>query len=143
MKTYNRALDFTVLALSQLTKGNSVMAARLMAKAVQQKDIRAAIATLEASNKHAYSLRAKALAKTRFKASDDFPIDDDMDDDMDGIEDGMDGDEDMVENAAFEDGDEPLDEMEDEDDGEDEDEDSPSETMAKVLSRMVRRSGKR
>ena len=98
MKTYNRALDYTVLALAQLQSGNGPMAARLLAKAVASNDINAAIATLEASNKHAFELQAKAKAeatktvasKSRLKASEDeVEVEDDAEEDMDF--DGEDG----------------------------------------------------
>lgn len=149
MKTYNRALDYTVLALAQLQSGNGPMAARLLAKAVASNDINAAIATLEASNKHAFELQAKAKAaavkaeavkadatktvasKSRLKASEDkVEVEDDADEDMD-----------------FDGEDDPLADLPDEDDTaveeSEEVEDAPAVAMAKVLSSMSRRATKK
>ena len=144
MKTYNRALDYTVLALAQLQSGNGPMAARLLAKAVASNDINAAIATLEASNKHAFELQAKAKAeavkaeatktvasKSRLKASEDeVEVEDDADEDMD-----------------FDGEDDPLADLPDEDDTAVEEveevEDAPAVAMAKVLSSMSRRATKK
>ena len=136
MKTYNRALDYTALALNALAEDkNPVMAARLLAKAAQQTDVQAAIATLEASNKHAFALQAaakktQAAAPARLKASEEI-FEEEGDDE--GTEDEME--------AAFGEDDDPLADL----GGEEEEavEEAPAETMAKVLSSMARRSGKR
>lgn len=126
MKTYNRALDYTALALNALAEEkNPVMAARLLAKAAQQTDIQAAIATLEASNKHAFALQAKS----RVAASEDFP----MEDESEGVDD------EFVE-SDFDENDDPLADLED---GEELAPEASASTMAKVLSSMVRRSGRR
>jgi hypothetical protein len=131
MKQYNRALDYTVLALSELTKGNGVLAAKLMASAVAQPDITQAINILEASNKQAFALQAK-VAKQRLTAADEFPFADEVDG---GAEDEMEGD--------------PLDEIEDEEveaefeEDELDVEEAPAMAMAKVLSSMVRRPSKK
>lgn len=129
MKHYNRALDYTVLALTELKAGNGVLAARLMSKAVAQTDITAAIATLEASNKHAYAL--KALAKKRLKAGDEFPFTDEGEDDY--------MEEAGVEDEDFGESDDPLSEVDDEGMGDE----APGEAMAKVLSSMVRKAGRK
>jgi hypothetical protein len=75
---YNKALDYTVLALDSLRQGKPVLAARLLAKAGEQTDLTAAIQILEHSNKaaHAAELKAKLEAKTtspatRLKASEE------------------------------------------------------------------------
>jgi hypothetical protein len=75
---YNKALDYTVLALDSLRQGKPVLAARLLAKAGEQTDLTAAIQILEHSNKaaHAAELKAKLAAKattpaTRLKASEE------------------------------------------------------------------------
>jgi hypothetical protein len=147
VKTYNRALDYTVLALTELKAGNGELAARLMAKAVEQTDLTAAIATLEASNKHAFALQAAAKqeaskkaapakteagAKKRLQANDEFPFTDDV---VDGEDGGME--EAAMEDEAFGESDDPLAEV---DDGMEE---APGETMAKVLSSMVRKAGRK
>lgn len=132
MKTYNRALDFTVLALSELKKGNGALAARLMAKAVQEPDLNAAIATLEASNKHAFSLKAKkaVASRGRLRASDEFPFDESAEEEV--AADDMDMDDPLEEVADF-----------DEDSEYSDDSETPGQEMAKVLSKMVRRSGRK
>lgn len=140
MNKYNRALDYTVLALSELSKGNATLAARLLAKAVEQKDVKQAIATIEASNRHAFSVQAKALEakKKPVKAAEECaPVE-------------------QKEEAAVEDVDfseDPLNEIDSESDEEKEDfveeyqqeeteQETPAEAMAKVLSKMVRKSRK-
>lgn len=148
MKQYNRALDYTVLALAELQKGNGVVAAKLMAAAVKQKDIDAAIRILEASNKQAFVAAKAAPAKAapskettaaskRLKAESEFPFEGgDMEAEVDEVQD-MDLDTD------------PLDEIEsaEEEMVEDDtmvmdDDEEPGVAMAKVLSKMVKRAGK-
>jgi hypothetical protein len=115
---YNRALDYTALALASLKDGKPALAARLLAKAGAQNDLTAAIATLEVSNKQAFALEAKR----RVRAND-------LEKDIENEE--LDADAD------------PLDEIEEADDDELEaefdDELAPEEEMAKVLSKMFRR----
>ena len=160
MKKYNRALDYTVLALDELSKGKPVLAARLLAKAAEQKDLPSAIAILEASNKQAFKSE-QVTAKKRLTAGDDFPFEDgqgegelaaDLGEDFDG--DPLDevGEDDVAVEAD-------LDEMDDEDgeddDGEDAEEEieeevtakakpaqkvSASVAMARVLARMERKA---
>jgi hypothetical protein len=128
MKQYNRALDYTVLALSELKKGNSVTAAKLMAAAANQKDVTAAIRILEASNKQAF------VGAKRLKANEEFPFEDgdveagdemgDMDMDTDPLDEIESAEDEMVEDEMM--GDE-----------------EPGVAMAKVLSKMVKRSSRR
>lgn len=139
MKQYNRALDYTVLALSELTKGNGVLAAKLMASAVAQPDIDRAIDILEASNKQAFALQAK-VAKQRLTAADEFPFAEEVEggaeDDL--VSDAMDGD--PLDEIEEEDGDDQLEADADEDYFEEE---APAMAMAKVLSSMTRRPSKK
>lgn len=154
MKKYNRALDWTVLALAELRAGKPVLAARLLASAAKESDVGDAIAILEASNRHAYKTTVAAAAKKpaakpnaalaskkRLTASDEFPFEDgEVDADAD---DGMD-----LDNTDFDS--DPLEEVADfddedmDDDGEvmpEEDEvmeEAPAVAMAKVLSSMTR-----
>lgn len=163
MKKYNRALDYTVLALDELSKGKPVLAARLLAKAAEQKDLSSAIAILEASNKQAFQSE-QVTAKKRLTAGDDFPFEDgqgegelaaDLGEDFDG--DPLDevGEDDVAVEAD-------LDEMDDGDDGDEDDDDgedaeaeieeevtakakpaqkvSASVAMARVLARMERKA---
>jgi hypothetical protein len=136
MKQYNRALDYTVLALAELQKGNAVVAAKLMAAAASQKDVTAAIRILEASNKQAFvgAQAAKTTtASKRLKANEEFPFEDgdveageeDMDMDTDPLDEIESAEEEMVEDEMV---------MEDEE---------PGVAMAKVLSKMVKRSGRK
>jgi hypothetical protein len=153
MKKYNRALDYTVLALAELQAGKPVLAARLLASAVKEPDIGDAIAILEASNRHAHKTTVAAAAaavkkpaaqptvalasKKRLTASDEFPFKggEEVEAETDDL-DGTDFDSD------------PLDEVSDFD-GDDEDgevmpevdevvEEEPAVAMAKVLSGMTR-----
>lgn len=118
MKKYNRALDFTALALNELSKGKPTLAARLLAKAVASPDCKSAIGILEASNRAAFAV----TAGRRVRASDDMDMDDDMEGNpLDEVEGGMD-DEDM-------------------DMGDDMGDDTA--TMASVLSSMTRRTRRR
>lgn len=165
MKTYNRALDFTVLALSELKNGNGALAARLLAKAVEQSDITAAIATLEASNKHAFALQAKKAAapaakqavasKQRLKANEEFPFDETAEGNEEVAADEFDADpleevadsyeedetEECVDDTCEEE--EVVSEMEEESPGQAMAKESPGQAMAKVLSKMVRKSGRK
>ena len=130
MKQYNRSLDYTVLALAELKKGNGVLAARLLAKAVEQKDVNAAIAILEASNKQAFQVQANS--KARLKASEEFPFEGAGEECAAEEEDFMSGDP-LDDIAAELDEEAPaeLEEMEEE---------APGAAMAKVLSKMVRKT---
>lgn len=156
MKKYNRALDYTVLALDELSKGKPVLAARLLAKAAEQKDLPSAIAILEASNKQAFKSE-QVTAKKRLTAGDDFPFEDgqgegelaaDLGEDFDG--DPLDevGEDDVAVEAD-------LDDDDDDEDGEDAEEEieeevtakakpaqkvSASVAMARVLARMERKA---
>ena len=122
MKIYNRALDYTVLALSELKGGNATLAARLLAKAVEQSDVTAAIATLEASNSHAFKLQAAAKVKAN---EGGFP--EEIGETMEAA-DEFSGDP-LEDVAGPEEAPAPIEEV-------------PAATMAKVLSKMVRKSGR-
>jgi hypothetical protein len=152
MKKHNRSLDYVLLAMSELHKGKPVLAARLFASAHKEADFVDAMKILEASNSQAFKAEQAAVtAKSRIKASDEFPFEDghgegelaaDLGEDFEG---------------------DPLDEVEDvdlqveasDDDDEDEDDDDAEETtpapvtasprkesaaaaMARVLSSMKR-----
>jgi len=128
MKKYNRALDFTALALNELRQGNGALAAKLMVKAAAQKDCVAAIGILEASNKQAFALQAGS--KKRLRASDEFPFeggdveagdDDMMDMDSDPLDEVEAGDDDMMDDEMMT-------------------EDEPGVAMARVLSSMTRKA---
>lgn len=156
MKKYNRALDWTVLALAELHAGKPVLAARLLASAVKEADIGDAIAILEASNRHAHKTTVAAAAaaaatkkpaaqpvvalasKKRLTASDEFPF-------KDGGE--MEAEADDLGDTDFDS--DPLDEVSDFDGDEGDDgevmpevdevvEEEPAVAMAKVLSGMTR-----
>lgn len=137
MKVYNRALDYTALALNEMANGKPVLAARLFAKACEESDLKAAIATLEASNKYAWTLQASAkdVSKKRLRASEG--------DALDEAEDEM-GEPKVTATEEEEDLDQdPLEQVADvEDDVEDEvdTEETPAAQMAKVLATMHRRS---
>lgn len=146
MKDYNRALDYTALALDSLRQGKPVLAARLLASAAKQPDLKKAIAILEASNKYAFSkIQAKAVqaGKKRLKANDEFPFEDgqgegelaaDLEDDP--LDDVIEEEDEVLEADADEDDNED-DEVEEEEVTE---EVVPaSAVMAKVLSQMQRR----
>jgi hypothetical protein len=139
MKQYNRALDYTVLALAELSKGNGVLAARLLATAVKQSDIKSAISILEASNKQAFELSAKARlsAGSKVKASDEGMEEETTPDPELEV-----GDDVVESDVDF--GADPLDDVEDsaEDEAEPVEED-PGTAMAKVLSKMVRQAGRK
>jgi hypothetical protein len=144
MKTYNHALDFTVLALDSLRQGKGVLAARLLAKAVKQPDIEAAIQILEASNKHAFSLQASASKaaspKARIKASEEMSEIDEASESAEPVVDDAPEVEDEV-FAEFGEDDNPLDDVPDDEDAPLVD--APGVEMAKVLSSMVRRTSKK
>ena len=127
---YNRTLDYTVLALDSLRKGNHVLAARLLAKAGEQTDLTAAIQILEHSNKVAHlqaqKLKASASAPRRLKAAEE----EYMEEEQEGEEPAV-----HVEEAEFEE--DPLDEVVEEEHVE---EPVPAKTMAAVLQKMVRKT---
>ena len=124
MKNYNRALDYTVLGLAELKNGKPVLAARLFAQAVEQSDIEAAIKVLEASNKHAFAVQAKA----RLTAEEE--VVEDVEDEGDDYE------ADPLEEVA--DFVEPEAEVEEEEVVEE----SPAVAMAAALQKMKRNAGK-
>jgi len=128
MQEYNRALDYTVLALNELRTGSPAVAARLLATAVEQPDIKRAIATLEASNRYAFSLTA---GRRQIRSAAEFPFK--MESDFEGDDPEFD---EPVEADLDEDAD-PLDEVGD-GLGDDSDE-APAAAMARVLSSMKRR----
>ncbi len=139
MRNYNRALDRVVLAMDQLKKGEHVVAAKLFASALKEKDFDRAIATIEASNKQAFEtekaakleaskkpakeVKAKSEGGKRLKADADDFAEDEM---MAGVDDD-------AEDADVDP--DPLDEIVE--DEVEEDIEAPEEAMAKVLSRMV------
>ena len=148
MKKYNRALDYTVLALSELRAGKPVLAARLLASAAKEADVGDAIAILEASNRHAYKTTAAATkkltqtktsaiaSKKRLSASDEFPFEDDeVDADAEDMG-STDFESDPLEEVA--DFDDDGDDMDDDDDEMPEEDEAPAVAMAKVLSSMTR-----
>jgi len=69
---YNRTLDCVALAIQAFTRdGDEVLAARLFAKAMAQPDVQAAMDTIEASNRYAFSqLQASRAAATKTEAGD-------------------------------------------------------------------------
>lgn len=130
---YNKALDYTVLALNEMSNGKPVLAARLFAKAAEQSDLTAAIRILEASNAAAFTeLQAstKTAPKARLKAEAEDEIDTPVEPEIE--EDEMEGD--------------PLEQVADfEEEGEEEEEEAPVEespamAVAKVLASMQRRA---
>ena len=134
MKTYNRALDYTVLALSELKNGKPVLAARLMAEAVKQPDLDAAITLIETNNQYAFQMQAKA--RTAVKAGEEFPFgEQELESSEEEVAPDFDADP-LEEVADAEPEAEP--EMLDE-----EMEEAPAAQMAKVLSKMKRRAGSR
>lgn len=147
MKKYNRALDYTVLALSELKAGKTTLAARLLATAVQQPDINRAIAVLEASNKQAFKMEASAK---RLRASDEFPFEDGAGDGELAADLGDDFEGDPLDEVQAADEDDEMEDDNDEVEAEfdDEDEDEPvmarrrpsaAVAMARVLAKMKRR----
>jgi hypothetical protein len=141
---YNRALDYTALALQSLNKGEPVLAARLLAKAGEQKDLTAALQILELSNKTAMAqnvkagtlkLKASALAsKSRLKASEEDDMDlDDLPDDLPDAD--LEDEDAVIESDEMDDLEcDPLDDIQ-----VDEEEVVPAKAMARVLAKMVRR----
>lgn len=109
MKTYNKSLDYVVLAMEQYTKGKPKTAAALFAKAIKQTDVKAAIAILEHNNAQAYTAKVKAEASakkpTKVKAAEEEAIDSlvgdlgELGDDDEEVE----GEEEMETEAATED----------------------------------------
>lgn len=71
MKTYNRALDYTALAIKAARSGNVEMAGKMLTAAAREPSAKAAMAFLEASNRRAYlaTASAAASAKTKLKAA--------------------------------------------------------------------------
>lgn len=128
MKQYNRALDRVLLAMNEMRQGNHVLAAKMFASATKEPDFERGMAIIEASNKHAAAVEAKAreeaakleaaakapVKSAKVQASDEFVEDLDVEQD-------------------------PLDEIEDEEDDGD-DVGNPTEEMASVLARMVRKA---
>lgn len=128
MKQYNRALDRVLLAMNEMRQGNHVLAAKMFASATKELDFERGMAIIEASNKHAAAVEAKAreeaakleaaakapVKSAKVQASDEFVEDLDVEQD-------------------------PLDEIEDEEDDGD-DVGNPTEEMASVLARMVRKA---
>lgn len=120
---YNKTLDYTVLALDAMRQSKPVLAARLLAKAGEQKDLSAAIQILEHSNKtaHAAEVRAKLVASKRLRANEqEAPEFEDDEEEGAPVEGEFEGD--------------PLDEVEGE-----EPEATPAVAMASVLKSLVRR----
>ena len=105
MRKYNKALDYMVLSMAAMLKGDHTQAARLFASAAVQADVKDAIKVLEVSNAHAFAIEAKA----RLTASDEFPFEVASEADEDGEEADEDGEEMTVEGES----DDPLDEVED------------------------------
>lgn len=164
MKKYNRALDYTVLALNELRNGKPVLAARLLASAVNEPDVGRAIAILEASNKQAFQQAVEVTAKKRLeakkciKANDEFPFQDgegegelaaDLGEDFES--DPLDEVTEVVDEADEVDAADGDDTEVDDDDDDDEDDDvedaapvtaakkqTAAETMAQVLAKMQR-----
>ena len=129
MRTYNRSLDCITLAMAYAAKGNVTASAKMFNQAMQQPDVKRAIATLEASNKQAF--KATASAK-KIKANDDIDMGDE--EDLDAlVGDNVDEDfaEDEVEEAAF-----------DEDDEEDDEEEFDGAEFAKVLASLTKPKAK-
>jgi len=78
MKTYNKSLDYVVLAMEQASKGKPKTAAALFAKALSQPDVQSAIAILEHNNAQAYTAKVEATAnakKVKVKAAEEKALD--------------------------------------------------------------------
>ena len=145
MIKYNRALDLVALALNELTaKKNPTLAARLLAKAAQQPDVQAAIATIEATNRvaHANMVAARTEAKkvatttaskSRIRATEEM-----TDEDSEFPVETMPEPEGEIE-ADFDFDSDPLDEVEDETEEEAAPPVNAGKQMAAVLSKMTRR----
>ena len=128
---YNKALDYTVLALNEMTNGKPVLAARLFAKAAEQSDVKDALRILEANNAQAFTqlqASAKAAPKTRLKAEAEDEIDAPVEPEVE--EEDLEGDP-LEQVADFEDEEEPAEEVEEE---------SPALAVAKVLASMQRKA---
>lgn len=70
MKVYNKALDFTLLALASAANGDMQKAGALLVKASRSPDVKRAVAVLEASNAQAFAgeqARVQAAAKAKAK----------------------------------------------------------------------------
>lgn len=134
MKKYNRAFDFVIASLMEGRKGNITKAADFFNKALEAKDVIAAIKILEANNKDAHK-KAVSAAKRRLAAEDlDEEIKEDVDEDVDEDID------DDVDEEVDEDVDEDED-LDDEDEEEEEDDDVTASkkraaSFAKVLASM-------
>lgn len=153
MRKYNRALDYTSLALAHLMKGEPVMAARLMASAAAQPDCARAIQILEASNKFAFEQASKALtagrkllamkefpAELEADADEEYEDEEDQDDPLNDVEDDIE----VEADADEEDPEEDEDEDEEVDaEFDDEDDEDPGVVMSKVLAKMTRKPAKR
>ena len=139
MRKYNKALDYMVLSMAAMLKGDHTQAARLFASAAVQADVKDAIKVLEVSNAHAFAIEAKA----RLTASDEFPFEVEGEADDEDDEDEEAGEEMTVEGES----DDPLDDVEDdleiEDEGAEEaPEETPAVAMAAVLASMTRRKSR-
>ena len=139
MRKYNKALDYMVLSMAAMLKGDHTQAARLFASAAVQADVKDAIKVLEVSNAHAFAIEAKA----RLTASDEFPFEVEGEADDEDDEDEEAGEELTVEGES----DDPLDDVEDdleiEDEGAEEaPEETPAVAMAAVLASMTRRKSR-
>ena len=139
MRKYNKALDYMVLSMAAMLKGDHTQAARLFASAAVQADVKDAIKVLEVSNAHAFAIEAKA----RLTASDEFPFEVEGEADDEDDEDDEAGEEMTVEGES----DDPLDDVEDdleiEDEGAEEaPEETPAVAMAAVLASMTRRKSR-
>ena len=128
---YNKALDYTVLALNEMTNGKPVLAARLFAKAAEQSDVKDALRILEASNAQAFTqlqASSKAGLRSRLTAEAEDEIDAPVEPEVE--EEDLEGDP-LEQVADFEDEEEPAEEVEEE---------SPALAVAKVLASMQRKA---
>lgn len=71
---YNKALDYTVLALAHAVNGDLERAGRCMVKASKASDVTAAVAILEASNQQAYDGEQRAKRKLAAAAKASKPV---------------------------------------------------------------------
>lgn len=139
---YNKALDYTVLAMQEMVNGKPVLAARLFAKATEQPDLQDAMRILEASNAQAFKkLQASKVEapKTRLQAEAEGEVEvaeepEVVEEDLEGdpleqVADAIDGDDEVVDEApeAPEADEEPV-------------EESPALAVAKVLASMSRKA---
>lgn len=119
MRKYNKALDYMVLSMAAMLKGDHTQAARLFASAAVQADVKDAIKVLEVSNAHAFAIEAKA----RLTAGDEFPfeVEGESDDPLDDVEDDLEIEDEGAEEAP---------------------EETPAVAMAAVLASMTRRKSR-